>query len=1184
MSTLKKISTVGLGVATTVWLSGLLLLAPVPAHGQTVAELQAQIQQLLQLIANLQSQLSGLQGGGGAPGVACAFTRDLTVGVSAGDDVLCLQRYLNSAGFRVAASGAGSPGNETRFFGPLTQAAVGKWQAANGVSPAAGYFGSISRARYNALAGGGVPGGTTPPPTGVFIPASGIGVSLAVDNPIGKAVPFGANNVAFLKFHLAGTGTVTTLEFMRVGPGQTSDFTSSGAYLLDEQGSRLTNGRTVNSSTHKVTFTGLNVELSSSVKTLTLVAAMRTSSAGAGNRNAFELTSASAVTATAAVSGAFPVRGNEFTLTSAGVGGVTISSSTDPTNPKVGEKGAKVATFKIENTSSTDDLRIESVTLRYAGAVSRANLTNFVMKHAGNTVGSGGAINAKDLLTLKFSPSFLLERGQNKIFEVFADISPSVRAGSNETIIWYLEDTNDLVAVSTLYGYGAIPTNSYGGSSTAGQHMTIDGGQLTITFNGPTARDIANNAQDVTLADLTFTGANNLEIKNLRFDITTTGMGGATNEKFSDFKVVDTATGAVVAGPYGSDITTTTNDIALNDTWVIGAGQSRRLKVTADVGSASGLNNDTIRVTLDSFTSTDVKNVDNNTDVSTSDIVPNSTAGNTMTVKTPDLVVTLAGSPSSRTLTAGSQNVDLVGLNMRAVADDIQLRTMIVRASGASLSATDLTNALGTVRIMVDGQQIGQSKSLTGSTLPLSATFDNLNYTIAEGQTKSIKIQSVQVSNTASSTTYVVGLNDFSADIVAVDTEGNTLTLSGSANPTNGTGSVVLTIGTPSMTIARIGGGSDDTDAGYAVTGAAGSTKVLTRLEFIAVSGDVNVKKLQFGVANANTNATATGLADEVLGIYLKECSDFSCTGTKTTIIGGTDGLPIDATGNDASTVRAESTTGFFTVPRGQSKWFTIEARLAGVSVNSSEAADSGTDLYASLRLSNFEAVSGNTTLTTYTTSTGGTSLGITGNQKIVFRAKPTLAITSPGQALVTGTNVPIAHITVGAEGGPVGLKAFGVNISAAGATVTAPTTSNVSLVDITGGGSTSITVGSVSGAAITGGNNGDLFLVLTTPEVISPGSPKTYRLRVQTSDVSTTAGAASLSTVLDRNESAVVNSVATNNANLLSANGNYGANSLKVWVWSDLSDSTAATETDTQWANASLLRPFPVDTALIKN
>lgn len=90
--------------------------------------------------------------------VSCTFDRDLEEGVD-GEDVRCLQKYLNEAGYTVAESGVGSPGNETSLFRTLTKEAVARWQEANGVSPASGYFGPLSRAKYESLTSGGVVAG-----------------------------------------------------------------------------------------------------------------------------------------------------------------------------------------------------------------------------------------------------------------------------------------------------------------------------------------------------------------------------------------------------------------------------------------------------------------------------------------------------------------------------------------------------------------------------------------------------------------------------------------------------------------------------------------------------------------------------------------------------------------------------------------------------------------------------------------------------------------------------------------------------------------------------------------------------------------------------------------------------------------------------------------------------------------
>lgn len=70
---------------------------------------------------------------------ACTFTRDLSVG-SSGEDVRCLQQYLG-----VAATGT---------FTESTRASVALWQGTNGL-PSTGFFGPMSRARYQSVPGAG---------------------------------------------------------------------------------------------------------------------------------------------------------------------------------------------------------------------------------------------------------------------------------------------------------------------------------------------------------------------------------------------------------------------------------------------------------------------------------------------------------------------------------------------------------------------------------------------------------------------------------------------------------------------------------------------------------------------------------------------------------------------------------------------------------------------------------------------------------------------------------------------------------------------------------------------------------------------------------------------------------------------------------------------------------------------
>jgi peptidoglycan hydrolase-like protein with peptidoglycan-binding domain len=79
-----------------------------------------------------------------------SFTRSLKLGMT-GPDVKALQVFLNNRNFKVAISGPGSPNNETTYFGPATRTALIKFQSANGITPAVGYFGPITMKKANTL-------------------------------------------------------------------------------------------------------------------------------------------------------------------------------------------------------------------------------------------------------------------------------------------------------------------------------------------------------------------------------------------------------------------------------------------------------------------------------------------------------------------------------------------------------------------------------------------------------------------------------------------------------------------------------------------------------------------------------------------------------------------------------------------------------------------------------------------------------------------------------------------------------------------------------------------------------------------------------------------------------------------------------------------------------------------------
>ena len=134
-----------------------------PISEMTIQELQDKVKEILEAIGILQTLLAQMTGGSAIADVPASFSFEKNLEI--GDvmiDVKYLQIVLNSASdTRLAASGVGSPGSETNYFGPLTKSAVIKFQnkyadevlASWGLTSGTGFVGSTTRDKLNELLG-----------------------------------------------------------------------------------------------------------------------------------------------------------------------------------------------------------------------------------------------------------------------------------------------------------------------------------------------------------------------------------------------------------------------------------------------------------------------------------------------------------------------------------------------------------------------------------------------------------------------------------------------------------------------------------------------------------------------------------------------------------------------------------------------------------------------------------------------------------------------------------------------------------------------------------------------------------------------------------------------------------------------------------------------------------------------
>ena len=126
-------------IACVVVAVGFVGLQAIPVSALSIDDVQAQIAKLVQQISDLTTQLNALRSQSTPPTsiidpnfisppvhrVCNLLYRNLSQGVQ-GDDVRAMQEFLNEHGYLSASA--------TGYFGPLTAAAVAKWQASEGVS------------------------------------------------------------------------------------------------------------------------------------------------------------------------------------------------------------------------------------------------------------------------------------------------------------------------------------------------------------------------------------------------------------------------------------------------------------------------------------------------------------------------------------------------------------------------------------------------------------------------------------------------------------------------------------------------------------------------------------------------------------------------------------------------------------------------------------------------------------------------------------------------------------------------------------------------------------------------------------------------------------------------------------------------------------------------------------------
>jgi hypothetical protein len=841
MSINKKLVSAALTATTILWAVGAAGLANAQTSTSTsTAALQAQIASLMAEINQITAQLNanGVSTSGttatATTGTSYNFTSDLTIG-SKGAQVTALQQFLIAQG---DLTGVSTP---TAYFGTLTQAALAKFQKANGISPSTGYFGPISRAYIAKMTTGtttttttttttGTGTGTTTTGTTVTAPATGLQVSLASDNPAAGSLVSSAGTgggsaarISVLAFNLTAgnSGAVTVSQLVFQKNGVISDSAISNAYLVQNgqviaQYASLSNG--------VLTFSGLDLSIpAGQTQEYQLAVGLSSGSVNAGNITSFSLPSASDVTAwnsanTAVTpTGAFPLNGNSFTVTTVSnpqLATLQVGSSSIGTIVTAGTQGNIVGawTFNV----GINPVYLENLNFHVIGSANLANLQNVKLlvngTQVGNTLSSVPSNGMADFVAT--STNIKLNTGNNNV-QVVADVLGS----PNMYFQFEILNSYDVLAVDSQYNVPITVQNNQG----TGTSVSIQAGQITMSqdTNTPTG-NISKGMSNTVLAKYDLYAAGEpVKVQWLDFNIVLQGMkgtAGTLSNEIQNISLTDDAGNQVgttiTTPPSGNSCTpssgnltggltgslTASSSVTYNDcfgnsgspiNYTVPANTTRVLSLKANIQSTADFQAITANL------SGDTGNLQGQ--ISSHTANTSGVNGVTLTLVQSSLTPAQNNALGSQSVSAGTSNVKIGSYALSASsAEGVNLNTVSIQltptTTGQWIGGVNYP-AFQNLKLFVNGVQFGTTQGTLnpGSTYVFSGSQLN----VLAGQTVNVDVYADTLSNATGTYQYATALTGYTGSgSVSYDSVTYNGTLNGQQISFNGQPS--LAVGTDS--------------------------------------------------------------------------------------------------------------------------------------------------------------------------------------------------------------------------------------------------------------------------------------------------------------------------------------------------------------------------------------------------
>ena len=391
-------------------------------------------------------------------------------------------------------------------------------------------------------------------------------LSLGASNPVGDTVPKGAVGVVGLSVDFTASCddsvAIENLTILHEGFGDEVDI--DGIYAA-VNGARVTRKRTIDSEdqTSDLRFSSPLILDPCETVTVDIVMDFSSTATVSGEHNLVVELPSDVFGNAQSVSGNFPLRGDTFRIAAVTSGIVSVTYRTvSPDEVEVGDVGVVIGKYEV-SVNSTEDQTFYSMTLEQNSSASDGDFVNIAVRRTDGTILTNTVSQTVgDFITVVFDPPFTVLEGDKITLEIIADVV----GGAGDQIIMHFEETSDLFAVGSLYGYG-VNGQLYGSqislateTSTLPDTVSIDAGEFTIGIDGPPQEEYTRDDNDAVLANITFqTGGEDIDVKDFFILVqgtSSTGSilnGGAStadqiHELLEDVEIRNKSTGRTIDG------------------------------------------------------------------------------------------------------------------------------------------------------------------------------------------------------------------------------------------------------------------------------------------------------------------------------------------------------------------------------------------------------------------------------------------------------------------------------------------------------------------------------------------------------------------------------------------------------------------------------------------------------------